>query len=800
LGALVDNKSKNEAENLLPKFFEAAHRKKMKKQKKNKLTPKPPAKKSSLHVSDEEALNYHEYSSQDPSVRSPGKIEVIASKSCSTQRDLSLAYTPGVAAASLAIANDPSTASRYTARSNLVAVVTNGTAVLGLGNIGPLAAKPVMEGKGVLFKRFANINVFDIELNAESPADVIRACEMLEPTVGGINLEDIKSPECFEIERELKKRLKIPVFHDDQHGTAIIVAAALTNALFVAKKKAAQLKVVFSGAGAAAIACADLIQRIGVKPQNIMMCDKSGVIHSGRKDLDEFKQLYAHPSKARSLQQALEGADLFIGLSVGGVVTPAMIKGMAKNPIIFALANPTPEISYDEAKAARPDAIIATGRSDYPNQINNVLGFPYIFRGALDVESSEINDAMKMAAAEALAALAREDVPDSVSRAYDVDSFSFGPDYLIPKPFDTRALFWVAPAVAEAAMKTKVARKKIDLKLYRENLMKSVDRSREILGVLVLKAKRQTRSIVFPEGTETKIIRAAHILEAEGICHPILLGPKEVIEKTASSLNISLKGMTLIDPRTDTRRENFAQKFFQLRHRKGMSLAESRRSMERGTYFGLMMVEEKLADGLVSGLTKNYPEVIRPTLQILPLKKGYKTAAGLYIVAVKERLFFFADTTVNIDPDADTLAEIALQAAERVEFFELVPKIALLSFSNFGSAAHPSNHKITEALKKIRAKRPDLIVDGEMQADTAVTQELLGRYPFSELKSPANLLIFPNLASGNIAYKLLQRLANAEVIGPILMGPQKPVHVLQQGSSVNEIVNMATIAAAEANV
>lgn len=768
--------------------------------KKNQLSPKTgSAPKSSPKTSDEEALHYHEFSTQDPTQRLPGKIEVVASKSCSTQRDLSLAYTPGVAAASLAIAKDPSAAGRYTARSNLVAVVSNGTAVLGLGNIGPLASKPVMEGKGVLFKRFANINVFDIELNAEKPEDVIRACEMLEPTVGGINLEDIKSPECFEIERELKKRLKIPVFHDDQHGTAIIVAAALTNALYIAKKKASSLRVVFSGAGAAAIACAHLIQKIGVKPQNIVMCDKNGVIHDGRKDLDEFKKLYAHKNKDRSLTQALKGADLFVGLSVGGLVTPAMVKGMAKNPIIFALANPTPEISYDEAKAARPDAIIATGRSDFPNQINNVLGFPYIFRGALDVESSEINDEMKMAAAEALAALAREDVPDSVSRAYDVDSFSFGPDYLIPKPFDSRALFWVAPAVAEAAMKSKVARKKIDLKAYRENLMKSVDRSREILSVLVMKAKRNIRSIVFPEGTELKIIRAAHILETEGICKPILLGPKDVIEKNAKSLHISVKDMTLIDPRTDERRTEFAERFFKIRQRKGMSLAEAKRLMERGTYFGMMMVEEKLADGLVSGLTKSYPEVIRPALQILPLKKGYKTAAGLYIVAVKERLFFFADTTVNIDPSAEALAEIALQAAERVEFFDLKPKIALLSFSNFGSASHPSNKKISDALRMIREKRSDLIVDGEMQADTAVTQELLKRYPFSDLKSPANLLIFPNLAAGNIAYKLLQRLANAEVIGPILMGPQKPVHVLQQGSSVNEIVNMATIAAAEAN-
>jgi len=754
---------------------------------------------NSIQISDSEALTYHEYSSFDPLTRLPGKIEVVSSKSCSTQRDLSLAYTPGVAAASLAIAKDPKKVGDYTARSNLVAVVSNGSAVLGLGNIGPLAAKPVMEGKAVLFKRFANINVFDIELKADTPEEMIKACEMIEPTVGGINLEDIKSPECFEVERELRKRLKIPVFHDDQHGTAIIVAAALINALKLARKKASTVKVVFSGAGAAAIACANLIQKVGVLKKNIILCDKSGVIHSGRKDLDEFKSLYAQPTKIRSLTQALKSADVFIGLSVGGVVNAAMMKGMGKSPIIFALANPNPEIPYEEAKIARPDAIIATGRSDYPNQINNVLGFPYIFRGALDVESTEINEEMKLAAAHALAKLAQEDVPDSVSKAYDVDSFSFGPDYIIPKPFDSRALYWVAPAVAEAAMKTKVAGRKINLPEYRDRLMRSTDRSREILNVLVLKAKRQKRKIVFPEGTEAKIIRAAHILQVEEICHPILLGPKTELERTAKSLRISLKGMTLIDTREDSRREIFAERFYQERQRKGLSRIEASRLMERGTYFGLMMVEGGEADGLVSGLTKSYPETIRPTLQILPMKENYRYAAGLYLVGLKERLFFFADTTVNIDPSAECLAEIALQTAEKVEFFDIEPKIALLSFSNFGSANHHSSQKLTEAISIIHKKRPELIVDGEMQADTAVTQELLKRYPFSKLKSPANILIFPNLAAGNIAYKLLQRLANAEVIGPILMGPQKPVHVLQQGSSVNEIVNMATIAAAESN-
>lgn len=769
-----------------------------------KTTKKPSSGNSALKakesfVTAQEALDYHAFSTGDEIKRRPGKIEVVPTKATSTQRDLSLAYTPGVAAACEAIAKQPKLAADYTARGNLVAVISNGTAVLGLGNIGPLASKPVMEGKAVLFKRFANIDVFDLELNAPTAEEMIQACKALEPTIGGINLEDIKAPECFEIETRLKKELKIPVFHDDQHGTAIILTAALMNALYLSKKKASSLKVVFSGAGAAAIACANLIQTIGVRKSNIIMCDKEGVIHSDRKDLDPFKALYAQKTKDRTLAQALKGADMFVGLSVGGVVSPSMVKAMAKSPIIFALANPNPEIPFDDAKKARPDAIVATGRSDFPNQINNVLGFPYIFRGALDAQSSEINDEMKIAAAKALAELARQDVPESVSNAYGGASFQFGPDYLIPKPFDQRALYWVAPAVAEAAIKTKVAKVKLDLETYRAELRKSVDRSRQILSTILSKAQAEKRKIVFPQGDESKIIKAAHLLNRDELIEPILLGNKKEIVERFKKLNLPLTGIQILDPREDKRKEEFAQNLFARRRRQGMSIEEARKSIERRTYFGMMMVDQGFADGLVSGLNKNYPETIRPALQVIRMKEEFKSAAGLYIVAIRDRLLFFADTTVNIDPSAETLAEITLQAVKRVEFFDLEPKVALLSFSNFGSVRHPTNDKIYKALKLIKEARPELQVDGEMQADTAISADVLADFSFSDLKEPANVLIFPDLASGNIAYKLLQRLANAEVIGPILMGLKKPIHVLQRSSSVQDIVNMATIAAAEAN-
>ncbi|MBN8555685.1 MAG: NADP-dependent malic enzyme [Deltaproteobacteria bacterium] len=735
----------------------------------------------------------------DRATRLPGKIEVVSSKQCLTQRDLSLAYSPGVAAPSMEIARDPKAASSYTARSNLVAVVTNGTAVLGLGNIGPLAAKPVMEGKGVLFKKFANINVFDIELNAPTPDEVVKACQMLEPTVGGINLEDIKAPDCFEIEERLRNTLKIPIFHDDQHGTAIIVAAAFINALVLSKKKAGSVKVVFSGAGAAAIACANILLTFGVKRSNVILCDKAGVVHAGRNDLDPYKAKFAFKTSLRTLKDALVGADVFIGLSVGGVVTQSMVKGMAKNPMIFPMANPTPEIGYEEARAARPDAIVATGRSDFPNQVNNVLGFPSIFRGALDVEATSINEDMKVAAAKALAELTRQDVPDSVSKVYEGKNFVFGPEYIIPKPFDPRVLLWVAPAVAEAAMKSGVAKKKINLEQYREQLALTMDRSRQIMNIAVFKAKKKLRRIVFPEGSHPKILKAAHILLEEGIAQPILIGKPKEIEAVKKSLGLQLKGVPILDSENDELTKRFAEKYYDIRKRRGVLLREAERTVNRRTQFGLMMVEEGLADGLVSGISKSYPETIRPALQIIRMKEQYKYAAGLFIMLFKDRVLFFADTTVNIVPDAEKLAEIAIQTAEKAEFFKIHPRIALVSFSNFGSAPHPINDKIQDAVKLIRKKRPDLEVDGEMQADTAVSMERLSEYAFSSLKAPANILIFPSLAAGNIAYKLLQQLGSADVIGPILMGPRKPVHVLQQGASVEEVVRIATIAAAEAN-
>lgn len=746
-----------------------------------------------------DALTYHEYWSLDRSRRLPGKIEVNSSKRCYTQRELSLAYSPGVAAPSLEIAKDPSKVSDYTIRSNLVAVVSNGTAVLGLGNIGPLAAKPVMEGKGVLFKKFANINVFDIELNAPTAAEVIKACQMLEPTVGGINLEDIKAPDCFEIEEELKKTLKIPVFHDDQHGTAIITAAGFINALVLQKKKASQVKVVFSGAGAAAIACANILMKIGVRRENITICDSSGVVHSGRKDLDKYKAAFAKKTSLRKLKDAMKGADAFLGLSVAGVVTRDMVKSMAKNPIIFAMANPSPEIPYDEARSARPDAIVATGRSDFPNQVNNVLGFPSIFRGALDCEASCINEEMKLAAAHALAELARQDVPEAVSKVYEGKQFVFGPEYIIPKPFDSRVLLWVAPAVAEAAMKSGVARKKLDLKNYREQLAHSIDRSRQVMNIAIARAKKKMRKIVFPEGRDPRIIKAANVLLQEKLAQPILLGNPKEIESVAQTMSLSTSGISILNPDTDELAPEFAARLYEIRQRKGVLPKEAERLSKQRTYFGLMMVEMGMADALVSGVTKAYPETIRPILQIISMKPQYRYAAGLYVMVMKDRTLFFADTTVNIDPSAEALAEVALQAAERVEFFKIQPKIAMLSFSNFGSAPHPLSAKMRDAAEIVRKKRPDLMIDGEMQADTAVSMERLSEYAFSSLKEPANILIFPNLASGNIAYKLLQHLARADVIGPILLGPSKPVHVLQQGSSVEEIIRISTIAAAEAN-
>jgi malate dehydrogenase (oxaloacetate-decarboxylating)(NADP+) len=748
-----------------------------------------------MKISKNEALEYHSQGRK-------GKIEVIPSKPCLTQRDLSLAYTPGVADPCLEIEKDPSLAYEYTAKGNLVAVISNGTAVLGLGNIGALAGKPVMEGKGVLFKRFADIDVFDIELNTEDSQEIIRTCQILEPTFGGINLEDIKAPECFYIEEELKRTMNIPVFHDDQHGTAIISGAALINACHIAKKKLEEIVIVFSGAGASAIACANLYLLLGVKRENIMMCDSSGVIYKGRpKNMNEFKEKYAVETDKRTIADALKGANVFVGLSSGGKVTQDMIRSMAPNPIVFALANPNPEISYDDAKAARNDIIIATGRSDFPNQVNNVLGFPFIFRGALDVRASQINDEMKLAASHALAELAKEEVPDAVKRAYGGLDLAFGPEYIIPKPFDPRVLTSVAPAVAKAAMETKVARKEItDWDAYKEELLEHLGISREVVRRTVEKAKGHPRKIVFPEGEQYKILKAAQQLVEDNIAEPILLGNYDVIQKQIEDHHINSEGMTFIDPLKDAKFQSYVDEFYKIRQRRGVSKSEAKNLIKQNNYFGSMMVRLGDADGLISGLTSFYPETIRPALQIVELAEGVKRVSGMYMVHVNKKVYFFADTTVNVDPSADELVEIAYLSAQTVKRFSMVPKIALLSFSNFGSAPYPQSIKVRKAVEMLKEKYPDLMVDGEMQADTAVAPEIINEYfAFSDLKGRANVLVFPDLNSGNIAYKLLWRMANADVIGPILMGMSKPVHVLQKGADINDIVNMAAIAVVEAN-
>jgi malate dehydrogenase (oxaloacetate-decarboxylating)(NADP+) len=745
-------------------------------------------------ITREEALEYH---AREPK----GKVEVVPTKPCRTQEDLSLAYSPGVAEPCLEIAKEPEDVYEYTARGNLVAVISNGTAVLGLGNIGPLAAKPVMEGKGVLFKRFADIDVFDIEVDAEDPAAFVETVARIAPTFGGINLEDIKAPECFEIEEALKKRLQIPVFHDDQHGTAIISAAALWNALEIAGKKIGDVKVVFVGAGASAIACAKLYVAYGVRPENLRMVDKAGVIYKGRTggDMNPYKEAFAVDTKERTLTDALKGADVFVGLSTKGIVTGEMLEGMARDPIVFALANPEPEITPEEAKAARPDVIMATGRSDYPNQVNNVLGFPFIFRGALDVRAREINEPMKMAASQALAALAKMDVPDSVSKAYGGESFRFGREYLIPKPFDFRVLLWVAPAVAEAAIGSGVARRPIeDMAAYLRKLEAMLSRSREVMSVVVEKARRDPRRIVFPEGEHPKILRAAKILAEEGIARPILLAREEEIEKRASELQLPMGSIEIIHTNRSPKLEEYARKLEERRWRHGVTQEDARKLVRVRNYFGPLMLESGDADGVISGVTQEYPDVIRPALQIVGTAPGVRRVSGVYILLMKERTFFFADTTVNIDPTAEELAEIATLTAAQVRRFDLEPRIAMISFSNFGSNAHPNAVKVRRAVEILKATRPDLPVDGEMQADFAVLPEMLEtHYPWATVRRP-NVLVFPDLQSANAAYKLVWRLGGAEAIGPILMGMKKPVHVLQKGVDVADIVNMAAIAVVDA--
>jgi malate dehydrogenase (oxaloacetate-decarboxylating)(NADP+) len=741
----------------------------------------------------EEALEYH---SRPPA----GKLEIIATKPCLTQHDLALAYSPGVAAPCLAIEADPDAAYRYTTRGNLVGIITNGTAVLGLGNIGPLAGKPVMEGKAILFKRFAGLDAMDLELATTDPDRFCDAVRLLEPTFGGINLEDIKAPECFYIEERLQREMQIPVFHDDQHGTAIISGAALLNSLALVGKDIAAARIVFSGAGAAALATARFYLALGARREHIVICDRQGVIYAGRDgDMNPYKAEFAAETPARTLADALVGADVFVGVSAARTVTPAMIAGMAPRPIIFALANPDPEIGYDEAKAARPDAIVATGRSDYPNQVNNVLCFPFLFRGALDVRATGINDAMKIAAARALADLAREDVPDAVAKAYGAEPLRFGPDYVIPKPLDERVLLWVAPAVARAAIESGAARLPLDVDRYREGLEVYLGKSRELMRIVYNKARLDPRRIVLAEGEHEKIIRAAHQLAVEGLAHPVLLGDPARIRRRAAELQVGLPGVEIVDPQTDARAPGYAERLYALRHRKGLTPREAGALIANPNYFAAVMVEQGDAEGMISGLSFHYPEVLRPPLQVIGPAPGTRVAAGVYLVTTRERVLFFADTTVNIEPDAATLAEIALLTAALARKFDVEPRVALLSFSNFGSVRGPRTDRLRAAVDLVRERDPALLIDGEMQANTALDPAILnGTYPLNRLQGAANVLIFPNLEAGNIAYKLMQGLVSAEVIGPILVGMGKPVHILQRDDDVRDVVNLAVLAVIEA--
>lgn len=744
----------------------------------------------------QDALDYHK-------TGRPGKIEVIASKPCATQRDLSLAYTPGVAEPCLEIEKNPLDAYHYTAKGNLVAVVSNGTAVLGLGNIGALAGKPVMEGKGVLFKRFADVDVFDIELNTEDPDEIIKAVKLLEPTFGGINLEDIKAPECFYIEEELKKIMSIPVFHDDQHGTAIISGAALINALEIVNKKIGDVKVVFSGAGAAGIACAKLYESLGVRHENITLCDTKGVVYKGRKDgMNKYKDYFAIDTNKRTLADVMKGADVFCGVSKKGVLSKEMVKSMANDPIVFAMANPDPEITYDEAKEARDDVIMATGRSDYPNQVNNVLGFPFIFRGALDVRASTINDEMKIAASHALAQLAKEDVPDSVIRAYGGKRIEFGREYIIPKPFDPRVLLWEAPAVAKAGMDSGVAQNPIaDFEAYKDSLEARLGKSREIMRFFIHKAQKTHKKIVFPEGEEKSILRAAQIITDEKIATPILLGNKKVIQKNIEELGLSIEAddFVIMDPVTSKKSEKYLEEFYNLRKRKGITYFDAKRLIKTPNIYGMMMVRNGEADGLISGLTQHYPDTVKPALQIIGKDDGVRNIAGMYMLVFKNQRIFIADATVNIDPNAEELAEIAMLVADKVKQLGVIPKIAMLSFSNFGSTKHPFTDKVRAATQIVKAKRPDLTIEGEMMADTAMNPEIINEFfPFSDLKEKANTLVCPGLTSANIAYKLLTYLGNAVAIGPILLGIKNPVYLLGPGCYVEDIVNMTAMAVYEA--
>jgi len=747
----------------------------------------------------EDALEYH-------AKGRPGKIEVVPTKETKTQRDLALAYSPGVAEPCMEIHENPDDVYKYTAKGNLVAVISNGTAVLGLGNIGPEASKPVMEGKGLLFKIYADIDVFDIELNASSVDEFVAVVKALEPTFGGINLEDIKAPECFEIERRLKEELKIPIMHDDQHGTAIISGAALLNALELVGKNIAEVKIVVSGAGASAISCCKIYMSLGALAKNIYMYDTKGLIVAGRTDLDEHKRMFAQDCDPMDLEEAMKGADVFIGLSKGNIVSQDMVRGMADNPIVFALANPTPEISYDDAKAAREDVIMATGRSDYPNQVNNVLGFPYIFRGALDVRSSAINEAMKLAAVHALAALAKEPVPDIVNAAYDNVHLSFGPAYIIPKPMDPRLLVRVSMAVARAAIESGVARRPItDWAAYEAELFARLGLHDNLLKYINNRAKQSPKRVVFAEAENIKILKAAQIAKDEGIAIPVLLGNVNKIRTLIEEYNLHLDGVEIIDPKGDgceRTRNAYGEKYFDMRHRRGVNLYEARKTMRERTYFGCMMVHNGDADAMISGLTRKYPDTIRPALEIIGMEEGVKKVAGMYIMLTKKGPLFFADTTLNFNPTEEELVDITLLTADMVNSFNIKPRIAMLSYSNFGSSPSHEATMVRNAVAKIKDIRPDLVIDGEVQAGVAFNKDLLKEnYPFSDLvnESP-NVLIFPNLAAGNIAYHLLEEVGGAEAVGPILLGLRKPVYVLQLGSTVRQIVNMIALAVVEAQV
>ena len=752
-----------------------------------------------IELRKEQALEYHAQGR-------PGKIEVTPTKEAKTQRDLSLAYSPGVAEPCKEIAKNPEDVYKYTAKGNLVAVISNGTAVLGLGNIGPEAGKPVMEGKGVLFKIFADIDVFDIEINETDPEKFVQIVKALEPTFGGINLEDIKAPECFYIEQELKKQMNIPVMHDDQHGTAIISGAALLNALELQKKKIEKSKFVVNGAGAAAMACCQLYISLGAKYENFILFDKDGVLHEGRTDLDQVKLKFAIKKPDVTLSKAMKDADVFLGLSVGNVVTQDMVKSMAKHPIVFAMANPDPEISYEEATAARKDIIMATGRSDYPNMVNNVLGFPYIFRGALDVRATQINEPMKLAAVKALAELAKSPVPDIVNMAYNKKTITFGPEYIIPKPVDPRLLATVAPAVAKAAIESGVAQKTIqNWDTYTVALNKRLGLDNQLLRILSNKAKRDPKRLVFAEADNLKILKAASIVYDEGLAYPILLGEETKIKKIAVDNNIDISELPIIDPRQDEheeKREHYSEIFFNKRQRKGFNKYESLKIMKDRNHFGCMMVETGDADAMISGLTRNYTDAIKPALQIIGTEDNVKKIAGMYLLLNKRGPLFLADTTVNFNPTAEELADITLMVAQEVRNFNIIPRIAMLSYSNFGSSNSAEAKLVAKAVKILKQKNASLIVDGEMQGSLAFNKEILkDNYPFSELVDEnVNVLIFPNLTAGNVAYNLLKELGGEDGIGPILLGIKKPVHVLQLGSTVRNIVNMAIIAVVDAQL